>query len=329
MNDLEKEASQFIGVDIQIFRDATRDITFDLYIKLSENNYAHVFSRNTGMDYKRLAQYIQKGVTELFVRKEDKEVFEKFRSVRAEDSLMDPNTPEPKKIALLLNMTEQAISELFAHIRIPEATATSTKKVVKSYVDLMSDHPKSMTLILKLASHGDYLYYHSMATAVFSILLARATGNFNRRMLEALGLGGFLHDIGQVQLPREITEHGDELTPAQWKDVRNHTKIGLKMIENTANIPDEVKFIVYQHHEEPSGNGYPNGLRGNAIYYPAKIVALADGFSALISKRPFREAYSVEQAIHIIQSVSGKKYDPELVEILSQLFRKPSMAQAA
>jgi putative two-component system response regulator len=93
------------------------------------------------------------------------------------------------------------------------------------------------------------------------------------------------------------------------------------MIENTPNIPDEVRYIVYQHHEEPGGHGYPNGLHNPVIYYPAKIVALADAFSALISKRPFRPAYTVEQAIQILQSQNGK-HDRDLVKMLSNVFLK-------
>src|SRR5690606_29186782 len=106
-----------------------------------------------------------------------------------------------------------------------------------------------------------------------------------------------------------------------WKEMRTHPKLGLRMVEQTRNIPDEVRYIIYQHHEEPGGQGYPNGLRGPVIYYPAKIVALADAFSALISNRPYRPAYSVEQAIHVIQSQRGK-YDRDLVKILSAVFMK-------
>ncbi len=103
--------------------------------------------------------------------------------------------------------------------------------------------------------------------------------------------------------------------------MRSHPILGLAMLENCHNIPDEVRYIVYQHHEEPGGHGYPNGLRGPVIYYPSKIVALADAFSALISKRPFRPPYTTEQAIHILQA-EGAKYDRELVRILSSIFLK-------
>lgn len=319
---------ELIPVDIKTFRSATRDINFDVYIKLSKSNIAHVFSRTTGLDYKRLAQYIQKGVKELFIHPDDQAAYQAFISRPASEIFKDPNTPQEKKIATLLNMTEQNMAEIFSQLSLEEDTAQNTQKLIKNYVDIMVSSPETLTTILKLVSHGEYLYYHSIATSIFSMFIAKASGQFNQRMLELVGLGGFLHDIGSTQLPKEIVCSPEDLTPDQWREMRSHPQIGLKMLENTQAIPDEVRYIVYQHHEEPGGHGYPNGIHGPVIYYPAKIVALADSFSALISKRPFRPAYSVEQAIKILQESVGK-YDRELVKMLAFVFLKQPIKKSA
>jgi len=309
----------YATVNIQTFRDATRDIPFDVYLKLSEDNYAHIFSRTTGIDYKRLAQYAQKGVTDLYIRKEDEAAYQSFISRTAEVILRDPEISNERKIATLLNMTEQNMSELFVQLNVPEETAAQTEKVIKNYISMLAESPKSLSILLRLASHGDYLYYHSIAVAIFSLIVAKATGVFNQRTLELVSMGGFMHDIGCTQIAKGLLCSKSQLNAAQWKEMRSHTKLGLQMIENTPNIPDEVRYIVYQHHEEPSGAGYPNGLKGSAIYYPAKVVALADCFSALISQRAYRAAYTVEEAIHILQAESTK-YDRDLVRVLATVF---------
>ncbi len=317
--------SNLKSVDIHSFRSATRDITFDVYLRLGDENYAHVFSRATGLDYKRLAQYIAKGVKELLIRNEDEPLYQAYIARTADTVFNDPKTSTEKKVATLLNMTEQNMAEIFLQTQVSEETAASAQKVIKNYVQLMVDTPKTLAILLKLASHGEYLYYHSIACAIFSMFIAKASGQFNQRMLEIVGMGGFLHDIGCAQIPKEITCSPTELTPAQWREMRSHPKLGLAMLENCHNVPDEVRYIVYQHHEEPGGHGYPNGLHGPVIYYPSKIVALADAFSALISKRPFRPPYTTEQAIHILQA-EGAKYDRELVRILSSIFLKGQAA---
>jgi putative nucleotidyltransferase with HDIG domain len=317
-----------IPVDILTFRSAIRDINFDVYLKLSDENVAHVFSRTTGLDYKRLAQYIQKGVKELYIHPEDQEAYQTFVGRTAESIFNDPGTPQERKIATLLNMTEQNMAELFNQVEVPAETAAQAQKVIRNYVDIMTQSPETLAIILKLVSHGEYLYYHSIAVAIFSMFVAKASGQFNQRMLELVGLGGFLHDIGCTQLPKEIVCSPTELTSPQWTDMHSHPKIGLKMIEQTRNLPDEVRYIVYQHHEEPSGHGYPNGIHGGVIYYPAKIVAIADAFSALISNRPFRPAYSVEQAIHILQATAGSKHDRDIVRMVASVFLKPGQKAA-
>lgn len=317
-----------MAIDIQKLRHATRDISFDVYLKIADDNFAHVFSRTTGLDYKRLAQYLLKGVNELYIRSEDEAAYKAFIAKPAASIFADPNAPVEKKIASLLNMTEQNMSEIFAQMRVPEETAEDTQKVIKSYVDLMTSNPKTLAVILKLVSHGEYLYYHSIAVAIFSMFIAKASGQFNRRMLEIVGLGGFMHDIGKTQLSKDVTDASQDLTPEQWREMRSHPKLGLKMIEQTPNVPDEVRYIVYQHHEQPDGKGYPNGLRGPVIYYPAKIVGLADAFSALISKRPWRPAYTVEQALDVLKKETGK-YDKDLIQITAKVFLRQTGSKKA
>ncbi len=312
---------KYIPIDIQSFRNVTRDISFDIYLKLSGDNIAHVFSRSTGLDYKRLAQYIQKGIRELYIRVEDEDAYKIFISATTDSIFNDPRVSPEKKTATLLNMTEQNMSELFSQFNIAEETAHKAQTVVRSYVNLMIESPKTLGIILQLVSHGEYLYYHSIAVSIFSMFIAKASGQFHQKFMETVGMGGFLHDIGSTQIKKEVVSSPTALTEEQWCEMRSHTQLGLQMIQNTPGIPAEVCYIVYQHHEKMNGKGYPNGIFGPNIYYPAKIVAIADALSALISKRPFRPAYSVKEAIEIIRTEEGH-FDKELVKLLPAIFLK-------
>jgi putative nucleotidyltransferase with HDIG domain len=173
-------------------------------------------------------------------------------------------------------------------------------------------------VILKLVSHGEYLYYHSIAVSIFTLFIGKATGQFDRETLETIGMGAFLHDIGCTQLPKDVIDCTTVYTPDQRKVMEQHAKLGLQMLLDTGNVPEAVKFIVYQHHEEPGGHGYPNKITGSKLYYPVRVVALADAFSAMISKRPFRPAFTVEQAIKILRE-KKQKFDPKLVELLASI----------
>src|SRR5690606_14441516 len=104
-------------------------------------------------------QYIHKGVTHLQIRKDDKELFDQFISITAQSIFKDKQTTKEKKIATLLNMTEQNMAELFVQVDVDQKTADSSRKLVNNYIDLMTENPQSLAIILKLVSHGDYLYY--------------------------------------------------------------------------------------------------------------------------------------------------------------------------
>jgi putative nucleotidyltransferase with HDIG domain len=316
-------AQSLIAVPIDSFRRVTRDISFDVFLKISDENVVHVFSKSTGLDYKRLANYIQRGVTFLYITKEDEEAYHAYVARSLDGIINDPATTQEKKIAALLNMTEQNMSEVFAQVNVREETVVDTQRLVGSYVDLMTKSPQSLAVILKLVSHGEYLYYHSIAVSIFTLFIAKATGHFNRETLEVMGMGAFLHDIGQTQLPKDVFETVGQLTPEERELMNRHPKLGLEMLQGATNVPEEVRYIIYQHHEEPTGKGYPNGLSGGAIYYPARVVALADTFSALVSKRPFRPAYSVEEAIAILRE-NQEKFDQDLVELLAAVILRPA-----
>lgn len=312
-----------IAVPIDTFRRVTRDISFDVYLKLSEENVVHVFSRSTGLDYKRLANYIQKGVAFLYICKEDEEAYKAYTSRTLDTIISDPGSTQEKKIAALLNMTEQNMSEIFSQANVRQETVEDTQRLVGGYVELMAKNPQSLAVILKLVSHGEYLYYHSVAVSIFTLFIAKASGHFNRETLEMMGMGAFLHDIGQTLLPKEVFETSAQLTAEERELINQHPRLGLEMLQGATNVPEEVRYIIYQHHEEPTGKGYPNGLFGQAIYYPARVVALADTFSALVSKRPFRQAYSVEEAISILRD-NKDKFDPNLVELLAAVILRSS-----
>ena len=156
MSDSSKSADAMVAVDIMTFRNATREIDFDVYMKLSSENTAHVFSRTTGIDYKRLAQYIQKGIKELYIKKEAVETYKRFMERPAQTVFTDPNSSQEKKIASLLNMTDKNLAEIFTQFTVEENTAVSTQKVIKNYVSIMVQSPETLSIILKLVSHGDY-----------------------------------------------------------------------------------------------------------------------------------------------------------------------------
>lgn len=297
-------------------RQLTRDLPVDLFLKLAGENYCHVFSRATGLDYQRLHSYRQKGVTELYYRIEDDELVSRYRREKRMDALLQNASVQPEqKAGILLNLTEQTVAEVFSSLPLSEEAAQSSRGLVTHLVDLMSQQPQSLAALLRLVSHGKYLYYHSVAVSIFSGLLAKVSGKYSDEDAKLIAWGGFLHDIGMSRQEDEWTcDPLIELDARQMERIESHCRLGMESIAEVGAMPKEVRFMVYQHHESPNGNGLPNRLNRSAIHEPAMIIAVVDAWSALISRHPHREALAPAQAIQRLESeeLSGR-FDPQAV----------------
>ncbi len=125
-----------------------------------------------------------------------------------------------------------------------------------------------------------------------------------------------MHDMGKIGIPDSILKAPRALTNDEWKVMRTHSKIGFGILK-VSNDPlfKLAAEIALFHHEKWDGSGYPKGLKAKEIPESARIVAIADVFDALTTKRPYKEAWSVEEAYRTLRNDSGKHFDKDLVEL--------------
>jgi putative two-component system response regulator len=160
---------------------------------------------------------------------------------------------------------------------------------------------------------------HIWRMAAYSRALAEAAG-WSEHMLDRIELAAPMHDTGKVGIPDDILKASRKLTPEEWEVMKRHAEIGYNILSNS-NTPMFIMAaeIARYHHEKWDGSGYPEGLSGESIPEAARIVALADVFDALTMKRPYKEAWSVEDAIAEIRKNSGSHFEPRLVELFEKI----------
>ena len=165
---------------------------------------------------------------------------------------------------------------------------------------------------------------------------SRAVGMWCGRIAKTMGMGsemqtlstlaGTLHDIGKIATPTEILLKAGPLDEEEWEVMRAHSRIGAKMLERIPSLSD-LAPIVRAHHERIDGAGYPDRLHEHDIPMISRIVAVADSFHAMISKRPYRQPMPVLKALEVLRVGAGAQWDETVVETMVGIVRPASSEQ--
>jgi putative two-component system response regulator len=175
---------------------------------------------------------------------------------------------------------------------------------------------------------------HSMRTKSMVKLLADEMLNrklyseiFSHENNNIIANAALLHDLGKLHISHSILSKPGKLTSEEYEIIKTHTTIGRDIIMSCIDVSEcnnkQLQFVlevVYSHHERWDGSGYPQGLKGEEIPISARLMAVADAYDAITSKRIYKEAYSHEKAIEIILKGSGIYFDPQVVDILCHLY---------
>lgn len=155
---------------------------------------------------------------------------------------------------------------------------------------------------------------HVRRVSEISFLIAREAG-LDDEQCRLIREASPMHDLGKVGVPDEILRKPGKLTPGEFELVKQHSCIGADILRGgTTPLVRMAETIARWHHERWDGTGYPDGLRGEQIPLPARIVAIADVFDALTSRRPYKEAWPIVKAVDAVRSLAGSHFDPNLVE---------------
>lgn len=137
-----------------------------------------------------------------------------------------------------------------------------------------------------------------------------------------------LHDVGKIAISDHILKKPGPLTNDEFEEMKKHTVFGLKIVERIEKEADEsellshAKIFALTHHEKWDGTGYPNGLKGEEIPLQGRIMAIADVYDALVSERPYKKAFSHEEAVKIILEGKGTQFDPVLIDLFINICNK-------
>jgi putative two-component system response regulator len=215
------------------------------------------------------------------------------------------------------------LARVNTHIKLHEKEVNLEKQVAErtKAIRLLNSelHTTQQSIIERLGRAAEYkdneTGLHVIRMSHYSQILGIAAG-LSESDAKTLLLAAPMHDIGKIGIPDHILLKPGKLDEEEWKIMRQHPRIGAGIIGyHDSELLNLSRIVALTHHEKWNGTGYPNGLKGEEIPLVGRIVAIADVFDALTTKRPYKEAWSVERAIKLLEEEKGKHFEPLLVTL--------------
>ncbi|MFA7084296.1 MAG: HD domain-containing phosphohydrolase [Arcobacteraceae bacterium] len=236
----------------------------------------------------------------------------------ANDFLSKPiNAPAFK--ARIINMLKLRKAQLL----IKDKALLLQEEVEQATKRLKESEQETLQMLGKTSEYKDpETNAHTLRVAHYSKLLAHAYG-MDKEFQEVVFYASPFHDIGKIGIPDKILLKPGKLNEDEFAIMKKHSSIGYEILKGSkSKYLKAGGVIAYNHHEKYDGTGYPNGLKGESIPILGRITAIADVFDALTSTRPYKEAWSIEQAFELLEEEKGKHFDPILVELFLQQKQK-------
>lgn len=239
---------------------------------------------------------------------------QEFRTQALEMGAQDYVTKPFERNELLHRVSNLLGSKLYRH---------ALERLNESLEEKVAERTKQLneTRLQVVRRLGRAAEYRDNETGLHIVRMSK----ISRLLGEALGMGAYecdlllnaspMHDIGKIGIPDHILLKPGKFEPDEWEVMKQHAQMGADILEGEdSDLLGMAREIALTHHEKWDGTGYPNGLKGEDIPLVGRICAIADVFDALTSERPYKKAWSVDDAINLLQENRGTHFDPAIVD---------------
>ncbi len=278
-----------------------KDFTY-LVAGLEANNESNSLYVMKQLEYRDIGG-IRVGKLEFF---KDEEIY-----VDSEDQKRQSKEIYFKSVNLVKEVTESIKNQKMLNVR-------KAKRLMQNAVNSILQDETTLLGLATIKNYDEYTFNHSVNVSIYAIAIGQRIG-IPKKHLSHLGMAGLFHDIGKVQIPREIINKTGKLTPEEWMVIRAHPAIGAKTVmkmKEWGELSTRMINGAFEHHLKYDLSGYPRLSRKLKLSLFGKIITLADFYDALVRPRVYnRFPYVSEKILGIMLERSGKDFDPALVKV--------------
>jgi len=270
-------------------------------VKLGKDIFSYdgklLLPKGTVVSQEHLDQFARRNIIEVFVAEAD----QRQQSEKRFEDVYSECLHYTKTLMLQAMIGES--------IEFGEIQNLVEKLVVQAY-----DQNDLFRQMRRMKEKDEYLYTHTVNVALLSILIGRWL-KCDEKTIKELGIAGILHDIGNVQIPDSILNKPGHLTAEEFEEIKKHPILGYNMVNDYPWVTEAIANAILMHHERADGSGYPMGIKGNKIGFYASVVAVADLYDAITSRRSYSSKASPYTAVEVLWQESFGRLDPTVAKV--------------
>ncbi|MCP4747560.1 MAG: response regulator [Desulfobacteraceae bacterium] len=221
---------------------------------------------------------------------------------------------KPVRIAEFIARLKRVLAERSRRLELKRAL-NDIKVNFQRFQRAMEGFVQAISVAVEM--RDPYTAGHQQRVADLAVAVAKQMG-LSPDEIYGLRMASVIHDLGKITVPDGILSKPGKLLPLEYELIKGHVQAGFNILRRI-EFPWPLAEIIRQHHERLDGSGYPQGLKGEDILLPARILSVADVFETMASHRPYRPSLGLERALNEIKNNSGKLYDSEVVRICIDL----------
>lgn len=216
-----------------------------------------------------------------------------------------------RSIKQVVNTSKELFNSIRTSRKIP---LIQIRREILPFIQQVSENINIFQLFQAVKATDEYTYQHNIGVGILSTLIGRWL-NLKEPEITTLSLAATLHDVGKVNVPIEILNKPGKLSDDEFALIKKHTIYGYELLKDTVGLNQRIPLVALQHHERNDGGGYPFGLKQEKVDFLSKIVAVADIFHAMSSKRPYHNPIPFHEILSQMRKGIFGELDPNIVSV--------------
>lgn len=317
--EIKASDDEFTRIKFEDFLMSNRAI-YDHYVRVGDNKFIKVLHRGEVFEQRRLDKYVSLKLEYLYFKTKDRATYINYINNVLTNTLGTPTHTTGMKLKLTQNLVEKYIEEIYT-VGLKPSLVEEGKAICQNMYSLVQKETQLFSALKQTQEFDPEGHSHLFLVSFFSAIICKHLDWAKSRTVDSVVLGSLLHDIGMLKIPLNLQGKSVEsMTKAELEVYMTHPKLGAEMLNRYPIITEQIKQIVYQHHEYMNGSGFPNTLNNYRIYPLAKIVTLADEFANFMIETKTSPGKALKIFIQNRHLVA--RFDPVILQALATSFIK-------